>query len=40
MEKEKILIQKIKEYKTREFEDELAVEEQVCISKKNTFLSS
>ena len=35
MEKEKILIQKIKEYKTREFEDELAVEEQVCISLKN-----
>lgn len=35
MEKEKILIQKIKEYKTREFEDELAVEKQVCISLKN-----
>jgi formate dehydrogenase assembly factor FdhD len=35
MEKEKILIHKIKEYKTREFEDELAVEEQVCISLKN-----
>lgn len=35
MEKEKILIQKIKEYKTREYEDELAVEEQVCISLKN-----
>ena len=35
MEKEKLLIRKIREYKTREFEDELAVEEQICILLKN-----
>ena len=35
MDKEKLLIRKIRDYKTREFEDELAVEEQVCISLKN-----